>query len=116
PLYGNAYLGEATVSVAAGLVYAAFVAVLVGSLWAWYRQPEKREYSFVAALSAAFVLSIAGMIAQHYLLGSVYLVHRTAVPLMPLLNGAIAAGLLLWSGKVSRQIIPAPCRCLFCWP
>ena len=105
PLYGNAYLGEATVPVAVAVVYAAFAVVLVWSLWNWYRQPEKRAYSFVAALSAAFVLAIVGMIAQHYLLGSVYLVHRTIVPLMPLLSGAIAAGLLIFSQKAKRPAL-----------
>lgn len=106
PLYGNAYLGDATVPAVAGAVYLIFAGVWAWSMWAWYRQPEKRANHFVAALSTAFVLSILAMIAQHYLLGSVYLVHRTAVPLMPLLSGAIAGGLLLWSGRAKMPVFP----------
>lgn len=102
PLYGNAYLSAATVPVAAAVVYVAFGVVCGWSVWTWYRHPDRRDYGFVAALSVAFVLSVAAMFAQHHLLGSVYLVSRTAVPLMPLLSGTIAAGLLLWGSQAAR--------------
>lgn len=105
PLYGNAYLGESTAPVVAAMVYVAFAAVCGWSLWYWYRQPDNRAYGFTAAVCVAFMLSIAVMIAQHYLLGSVYLVHRTAVPLMPLLSGSIAAGWMLWAGPSRHRMV-----------
>lgn len=47
------------------------------------------------------------MIAQHYLLGSVYLVNRTAVPLAVLLSAVLAVGLLYASGSRRRWSVRA---------
>lgn len=93
-LYGHLYIGDLTLPVLAGLAYAAVLGA-AGYAFARFRKNENSgRDSFFAGLCLAFILSIVGMIAQHYLLGSVYLVNRTAVPLAVLLSAVLAVGLL----------------------
>ncbi len=97
PLYGNAYLGDATSTVFTIVIITAMLGLLV---YSWLRMVKGKEESkgtdrFFAAAGLAFVLSVATMIAQHYLLGSVYLINRTSTPLMPLLGAFFGIGLLL---------------------
>ncbi len=97
PLYGNAYLGDSTSVVVSMLALAVFVAVSVMAFRRWRKGMGGANY-FLAAVCLALGLSMVVMVAQHYLLGSVYLVNRTITPLMPLLSTIFAVGLLL-SGR-----------------
>jgi hypothetical protein len=103
-LYGHLYIGDLTLPILAGLTYAA---VLGAAGFAFVRFRDNRHSgrdSFFAGLCLAFLLSIVGMIAQHHLLGSVYLVNRTAGPLTVLLSAVLAVGLLLASDSRRRRV------------
>lgn len=94
PLYGNAYLGDSTSVVVSMIALAVFVAVSVMAFRRW-RKGMGGANHFLNAVCLAFGLSVLVMVAQHYLLGSVYLVNRTITPLMPLMSTIFAVGLLL---------------------
>ncbi len=110
PVYGNAYLGKATLPVFCGIAYGVFVLALLYALLRLRRAGPSGRDLFLAASGLAFALSIAVMIAQHYLLGSVYLVNRTATPLMPLFAVVPAIALLLagankrWAAVLSALV------------
>lgn len=101
-LYGHLYIGDLTLPLLAGLAYAAALGATGYALVCFRKSENAGRDSFFAGVCLAFLLSIAGMIAQHYLLGSVYLVNRTAVPLAVLLSAVLAVGLLHTSDSRRR--------------
>ncbi len=103
PLYGNAYLGDATVPVLSGMAYMIFAAIMVFAFLRLRNRGLAASGIFLAAAGLAFLLSVAAMVAQHHLLGSVYLVNRTAVPLMPLMSAVFAVGLLVITARSERK-------------
>lgn len=78
-LYGVQYFSDKTVGVFLGLYALAITGSLFGAFWFFFRRPGEQWRQAYLAVALLFLMSCLVMVAQHYILGSNYLLNRKSL-------------------------------------
>jgi hypothetical protein len=88
-LYGVKYFNMYHVEILGGICVLFLATGLILALRSFIKEPIKGKNQFILAASLLPLLATLTMIAQHHLIGSQYLVNRTALLFLPLTAAAV---------------------------